>query len=84
MKTLESPSDYKEIQPVDPKGNKSWIFIERTNAEAETSILWPPNAKNWLIWKDLGAGKDWRQVNKETTEVEMVGWHHWHVGCEFE
>ena len=75
-KTLESPLDYKEIQPVNPKGNKSWIFIGRTNAEAETPILWPPDAKNWLIWKDPDAGKDWRQEEKGMTEDEMVGWHH--------
>ena len=75
-KTLESPLDCKEIQPVHPKGNQSWIFIERTDAEAETPILWPPDAKNWLIWKDPDAGKDWGQEEKEMTEDEMVGWHH--------
>ena len=73
-KSLESPLDCK-IQPVHPKGNQSWIFIGRTNAEAETPILWPPDAKNWLIWKDPDAGKDWRQEEKRTTEDEMVGWH---------
>ena len=71
-KTLESPMDSKEIQPVHPKGNQSWIFIRKTNAEAETPILWPPDAKNWLIGKDPDAGKDWRQ-EKGTTEDEMVG-----------
>ena len=75
-KTLESPLDCKEIQPVDPKGNQSWIFIGKTDAEAETSILWPPDAKNWLIGKDLDAGKDWRWEEKGVTEDEMVGWHH--------
>ena len=73
-KTLESPLDNKEIQPVHPKGNRSWIFIGRTNAEAETLILWPPNAKNWLICKDSDAGKDRRRDEKETTEDEMVEW----------
>ena len=75
-KTLESPLDCKEIQPVNPKGNQSWIFIGRTDVEAETPILWPPDAKSWLIWKD-DAGRDWRQEEKETKEDEMVGWHHW-------
>ena len=75
-KTLESPWDCKEIQPVHPKGNHSWIFIERTDAEAETLIFWPPDEKNWLIWKDPDAGKDWRWEKKGTTENEMVGWHH--------
>ena len=83
-KTLEGSLDCKEIQPVYPKGNQSWISIIRTNVEAETPILWPPNAKNWLIWKDLDAGKDWRWVEKGTTEDEMVGWHHWLDGHEFE
>ena len=83
-KTLESPLDCKEIQPVYPKGNQSWIFIGRTDAEAETSILWPPDAKNWLIGKDPDAGKDWMQEEKRTTEDEMVGWHHWLNGHEFE
>ena len=73
-KTLESPLDCKEIQPVHPKGNQSWIFIGRTDAEAETSTLWPPNVKNWLIVKDTDAGKDWRQEEKGTTEDEMVGY----------
>ena len=69
---LERPLDSKEIQPVHPKGNQSWIFIERTDAEAEAPILWPPDVKNWLIWKDPDAGKDWRWEKKETTEDEMV------------
>ena len=71
-------------EPVHPKGNQSWIFIGRTDAEAETSILWPPDVKNWLIGKDPDAGKDWRQEEKGTTEDEMVGWHHWLYGHEFE
>ena len=75
-KTLESPLDCKEVQPVHPKGNQSWIFIGRTDAEVETPILWPPDAKIWLIWKEPDAGKDWRQEEKGTTEDEMVGWHH--------
>ena len=76
-KAFESPLDCKEIQPVHPKGNQSWIFTGRTAAETETPILWPPDAKNWLIWKDPDAGKDWGQEEKGTTEDEMVGWHHW-------
>ena len=76
-KTLESPLDYKENQPVNPKGNQSWIFIGRTDAEAETPILWPPDAKNWLVGKDPDAGKDWRREEKGTAEDQMVGWHHW-------
>ena len=83
-KTLESPLDCKEIQPVHPKGNQPWIFIGRTDAEAETPILWPPNAKNWLIWKDPHAEKDWRWEEKGMTEDEMVEWHHWLNGHEFE
>ena len=82
-KTLESPLDCKEIQPVHPKGNKSWIFIGRTDAEAETPILWPHDVENWLIGKDPDAGKDWRQEEKGTTEDEMVGWHPW-LGHELE
>ena len=78
------PLDCKKIQSVHPKGNQSWIFIGRTDAEAETPILWPPEVKNWLIWKDPDAGKDWRQEEKETTEDEMVGWHHRLHGHEFE
>ena len=83
-RTLESPLDNKEIQPVHPKGHQSWIFTERTDAEAETLILWPPEAKNWLIGKDPDAGKDWRQEEKGTREDEMVGWHHRLDGYEFE
>ena len=76
-KTLESPLDCMEIQPVHPKGDQSWVFIGRTDFEAfETPILWPPDAESWLIWKDLDAGKDWGQEEKGTTEDEMVGWHH--------
>ena len=71
-KTLESPLDCKEIQPIHPKGNQSWIFIGRTDAEAEIPILWPPEAKNWLIWKDPDAGKDWGQEEKGMTEDDMV------------
>ena len=82
-KTLESPLDCKEIQPVHPKGNQPWIFIGRTDAEAETPIFWPPDAKNWLIWKDPDAGKDWRREKKGTIEDEMVGWYHWLDGHEF-
>ena len=82
-KTLESSLDCKEIQPVHPKGNQSWIFIGRTDTEAETPILWPPNAKNWLIWRDPDAGKDWRQEKKGITEDGMVGWHHRLNGHEF-
>ena len=79
-KTLESPLDCKEIQPVHPKGDQSWIFIGRTGAE--TPILWPPDAKTWLIGKDPDAGKDWRQEEKGMTEDEMAGWHHWLDGRE--
>ena len=75
-KTLESPLDYKEIQPVHPKRNLSWIFIGRTDAEAETPILWPPDVKSQLIWKDPDAGKDWGQKERGMTDDEMVGWHH--------
>ena len=82
-KTLESPLDCKEIQPVHPKGIQSWIFIGRTDAEAEIPILWPPDVKSWLIWIDPNAGKDWRQEEKGTTEDEMVGWHHWLDGHGF-
>ena len=83
-KILESPLDCKEIQLVNPKGNQSWIFIGRTDAEAETLILWPPDVKSWFIWKDPDAGKDWRHEEKGMTEDEMVGWHHWLSGHEFE
>ena len=83
-KTLESPLDCKEIQPVNPKGDQSWVFIGRTDVEAETPILWPPYAKSWLIWKDPEPGKDWRQEEKGTTEDEMVRWHHQLNGHELE
>ena len=83
-KTVESPLDCKEIQPVNPEGNHSWIFIGRTDAEAETPILWPPDAKNLLIGKDPDAGKDWRWEEKGTTEDEMAGWHHQFNGHESE
>ena len=73
-KTLESPLDCKAIQPVHPKGDQSWVFIGRTDVEAETPMLWPPNAKSWLIWKDPNAGKDWGQEEKGTTEDDMLGW----------
>ena len=82
-KTLESPLGCKEIQPVQPKGDQSWAFIGRTDVEAETPILWPPDAKSSLIWKDQDAGKDWRQEEKGTIEDEMVGWHHWFNGHGF-
>ena len=82
-KTLESPLDCKEIQPVNPKGNQPWIFIGRTDAEAETPILWPTDVKNQLTGKDPDSGKDWSQ-EKGTTENKMVGWHHWLNGHEFE
>ena len=75
-KTLESPLNYKETQPVHPKGDQSWVFIWRTNVEAETPTVWPPHAKCCRIWKDLDAGEDWGQEEKGTTEEEMVGWHH--------
>ena len=83
-KTHESPLDHKEIQPVHPKGNQSWILIGRTDVEAETPILWPPDAKNWLIGKDPDSGKDWRWEEKGTIEDEMVGRHHRLDGHEFE
>ena len=75
-KTLESPLDCKEIQPVHPKGDQAWVFIGRTDVEAETPKLWPPDVKSWLTWKDPDVGKDWGQEGKGTTEDEMVGWHH--------
>ena len=81
---LKSPSDCKEIKPVNPTGNQSWIFIGRTDAEAETPIRWPLDMKNWLIGKDPDDGKDWRQEEKGTTEDEMVGWYHWLDGHESE
>ena len=83
-KTLESPLDCKKIQPVNPEENQSWILIGRTDVEAEAPILWPPDAKSWLIWKDPDAGKDWRWEEKGTTEDEMVGRHHWLNAHEFE
>ena len=82
-KTLESPLNCKVIQPVHPKGNQSWMFIGRTDAEAETPILWPPDVKSWLIGKDPDAGKDWRQ-EKGMTEDEMGGWHHRLDGHKFQ
>ena len=83
-KTLKSPLDCKEIQPGNHKGNQSWTFIGRTDVEAETPILWPPDVKNWPIGKDPDAVKDWRQEEKGTTEDEMVGWHQWLDGHQFE
>ena len=83
-KTLESPLDCKEIQPGHPKGDQSWIFIGRSNAEAETPILGPPDVKKWLLGKDPDAGKDWRWEEKVTTEDDMFGWHHQLNGHEFE
>ena len=83
-KTLESPLDSKEIKPVHPKGDQSWVFIGRTDVEAETPILWPPDAKSWLVEKDPDAGKDWGQEEKGMTEDEIVGWHHRLDGHEFE
>ena len=83
-KTLESPLGSKEIKIVNPKGYQAWIFIGRTDAEAEAPILWPPDAMNWLIEKDLDAGKDWGQEKKRATGDETVGWHHWLNGQKFE
>ena len=83
-KTLESPLDCKEIQLVHPKGNQSWIFTGRTDAEAEAPILWPPGMKSQLIGKDPDAGQDWTQEEKGEIEDKMVGWHHWLDGCESE
>ena len=82
-KTLQSPLDCKESQPVHPKRDQSWVFIGRTDVEAETLILWPPDAKRGLIGKDLDAGRDWGQEEKGTTEDEMAGWHHRLDGHEF-
>ena len=82
--TLVSPLNCKEFKLVNPKGNQSWIFVGRTDAETETPILWPPDAKNWLIGKDPDTGKDWKQEEKGMTEDEMVWWHHWLDGHEFE
>ena len=81
-KTFESPLDCKEIQPVHSKGDKSWVFIGRTDAESETPVRWPPHVKSWLIGKDSDAGRDWGQEEKGTTEDEMAGWHHWLDGHE--
>ena len=83
-KTLESPLDCKEIQPVHPKGDQSWVFTGRTDAEAEAPILWLPHAKSWLTGKAPDAGKDWGEEEKGTTEDEMAGWHHRLNGHEFE
>ena len=83
-KALESLLDFKEIKPARPKGNQSWIFIGRTDVEAETLVLWPPDAKSWLIWKDPDAGKDWRQEENGMRGDEMVGWHHQYNRHEFE
>ena len=83
-KTLESPLDSSEIKPVNPKRNQPWIFILRTDAEAEAPILWTPDAQSWLFGKDPDAGKDWGQEEKGMTEDEMVGWHHWLSGHDFE
>ena len=82
--TRESPLDCKEILPVHPKGDQCWVFIGRTDVETETPILWPPESKSWLIWKDLDAGKDWRWKKTGMIEDEMVGWYHWLNGHEFE
>ena len=83
-KTLDCPLDCKEIKPVNPKGNQSWIFFGRTDAKVETPILWPPDANNWLFGKDSDTRQDWRQEEKGRTEDEMVGWHHWLDGHEYE
>ena len=83
-KTLESPLDFREIQPVHSKGYHSWVFFGRTDAKAETPVLWPPHVKSWLIGKDPDAGRDWGQEEKGTTEDEMAGWHHWLNGRESE
>ena len=83
-KTFESPLDGKDIQPLHPKGDQSWVFIGKTDVEAETAVLWPPDVKYWLIWKDPGAGKDWRWEEKGMTEDEMVEWHNQLNGHEFE
>ena len=82
-KTLESPLDCKEIQPVHPKGDQSWVFVGGSDVEAETPILWSPDVESWLIWKDPDAGKDWGQEKKGMTEDEIVGWHHGHNGHRF-
>ena len=82
-KTLESPLDCKEIQPVHSKGDQSWVFFGRNDAKAETPVLWPPHEKSWLIGKDCDAGRDWGQEEKGMTEDEMAWWHHWLDGCEW-
>ena len=82
-KTLESPLDSREIQPVHSKGDQSWVFTGRTDVEAETPVLWPPDVKSWLFWKDPDAGKDWGQEEKGMPEYEMAGWHHQLNGCGF-
>ena len=82
-KTLESPLDCKEIQPVHPKGDQSWVFMGGTDAKAETPVFWPPHVKSWLIGKDSDAGRDWGQEEKGATEDEMAGWRHWLDGREF-
>ena len=84
QRTLKSPLDCKEIKAVNPKWNQSWIFIGGTDAEAEAPVLWPPNVNNWLIGKDPDAGKGWRWEEKGMTEDEIIGWHHWLYGHEFE
>ena len=84
QKTLESPLHSKKIKPVHPKGDQSWVFIGRTDIEADIPILWPPDPKGWFIWKGPDAEKDWRQEEKRMIEDEMVGWHHWLNGHEFE
>ena len=84
MLSFESPSDSKEIKPANSKGDQAWIFIGMTDVEAQALILWSPDAKNWLIWKDPDAGKDWRQEEKGTTGEEVVGWHHRLDGHELE
>ena len=84
QKTLESPLDWKGIQPFHSEGDQPWNFFGMNDAEAETPVLWPPHAKSWLIGKDSDAGRDWRQEEKEMAEYEMAGWHHWLNGHEFE
>ena len=83
-KSLDCPLDFKEFQLVHPKGGQSWIFIWKTDVEAETPVIWPPDAKNWLIWKDPDARKYWMSEKKGMTEDEVVGWRHWLNGYEFE
>ena len=83
-KTRESPLDYRVIRPVHPKGNQSWILFRRTDAEAETPILWPPDAKDWLIWNYPEAGKDWKWEEERMPVDEMIGWHHWLNGHQYE